>query len=112
MLRGQTVSLLHPVEEGVDAFGQPRVGWEVLEEVEDVLIAPAVSEDVESSIREGGDKVSVAFYFPKTYTRPMRGLRIQVGQRGYSIEGDPQCYPTSLTPTRWNRVVRGKEVEG
>lgn len=111
MFRGVTVVVEKPVSGGVDAFNAPTVVWES-ERVENVLVAPAGTENVENHVRTMGDKAGLQFHFPKTFTGSLRNCRIRYGDRVWEVEGDPQPYLNHLTPGVWNRRVDAYIMEG
>lgn len=116
-LQGVTVTVSYAsVFMGTDEFGQaipnPRTSESYM--VENVLLAPDSSADVEGSIRLAGDEDRLVAYFPKSFRRDLRGALVAVpsSRSKYRVEGNPTSYLGDLTPGLWDRVVRLVKVEG
>lgn len=108
MIQGMTVEVLARDDTGVDDFGMPVSGWRVTATVDDVLAAPTSTQDLPSDVWMNGDKTTITFHFPKTFTGSLRGCRIRaVTSRDslWEVIGDPQPYMAGLTPGPWNRPV-------
>lgn len=112
MIQGETVTITREVEVGRDAGNNP-VYEEVLEDVDDVLVAPGPRSDVIDSNRPDGVKVAWTLHFPKAFTGSLRGALVAVrGMDPAPVIGDPQPYTAANTPTRWNRPAELELVEG
>lgn len=112
MLKGGRIEVHSPIETGTDTFNIPTTKWGLEAVLGDVLAAPASTQDVEGTIRPNGDEITMDFYIPKTYTASLRGRQIHHQGGIYEVIGDPQPYPEENTPTRWNRVVHARKIEG
>ncbi|QPK80816.1 hypothetical protein G7Y41_07080 [Schaalia sp. ZJ405] len=112
MIRGETITVLVCRTVGEDVFGEPVVEWVVEADVENVLVSPASTRDLDGSIRPDGDSLDVQLHFPKTYTAPLRGKRVRVGGEVYEVVGNPIAYQSQNTPTPWDRPVTARLVEG
>lgn len=112
MLKGSRIEIHSPIETGTDTFNIPTTKWGLEAVLGDVLAAPASTQDVEGTIRPNGDEITMDFYIPKTYTASLRGRQIRHQGNIYEVIGDPQPYPEGNTPTRWNRVVHARKIEG
>ncbi len=112
MLKGNRIEIHSPIETGTDTFNIPTTKWGLEAVLGDVLAAPASTQDVEGTIRPNGDEIIMDFYIPKTYTASLRGRQIHYQGGIYEVIGDPQPYPEENTPTRWNRVVHARKIEG
>lgn len=112
MLKGSRIEIHSPIATGTDTFNIPTTKWGLEAVLGDVLAAPASTQDVESTIRPNGDEITMDFYIPKTYTASLRGRQIHHQGNIYEVIGDPQPYPEENTPTRWNRVVHARKIEG
>lgn len=112
MIKGSRIEIHSPIETGTDTFNIPTTKWGLEAVLGDVLAAPASTQDVEGTIRPNGDEITMDFYIPKTYTASLRGRQIHHQGNIYEVIGDPQPYPEENTPTRWNRVVHAREIEG
>lgn len=111
-MRGERVTILHTVADGVDELGAPVRSWEVEAVVDDVLIAPATTSDLTGAIRPDGARIDLTAHMPRTYRGDLRGRRLQVRGLLYEVEGHPQSYIPANTPTRWDRPVNLTLVEG
>lgn len=112
MIKGSRIEVHSPIETGTDTFNIPTTKWGLEAVLGDVLAAPASTQDVEGTIRPNGDEITMDFYIPKTYTASLRGRQIYHQGNIYEVIGDPQPYPEENTPTRWNRVVHARKIEG
>ena len=112
MIKGSRIEIHSPIETGTDTFNIPTTKWRLEAVLGDVLAAPASTQDVEGTIRPNGDEITMDFYIPKTYTASLRGRQIHHQGNIYEVIGDPQPYPEENTPTRWNRVVHARKIEG
>lgn len=112
MIKGSRIEIHSPIETGTDTFNIPTTKWGLEAVLGDVLAAPASTQDVEGTIRPNGDEITMDFYIPKTYTASLRGRQIHHQGGIYEVIGDPQPYPEENTPTRWNRVVHARKIEG
>lgn len=112
MIKGSRIEIHSPIETDTDTFNIPTTKWGLEAVLGDVLAAPASTQDVEGTIRPNGDEITMDFYIPKTYTASLRGRQIHHQGGIYEVIGDPQPYPEENTPTRWNRVVHARKIEG
>ena len=111
MLSGVTVTVLRPNKTGTDSLNNPIYGRPTREVVDDVLIAPSTTEDLEAA-RQMGVTLALSLHFPKTYTASLRGCKVKLPAPyadTYHVVGDPMPYMAENCPTRWNRSV-GVEV--
>ena len=113
MIRGAQVTVSTPTVltvdnvEQRDAFGNPVPGTPTTETVDDVLIVPGGTSDLEAA-RPNGVSVSYTLHFPKTYTGSLEGCSVTLPAPyggTYAVIGDPQPFMDANTPTRWNRAV-------
>lgn len=111
MIVGEPVEVLAHVETGRDALNNPVRKWQT-EAVVNVLVAPADTSDVVSSVRPDGTEVVLQLHFPKGYSSSLRGRRVKVRGVEYAIEGDPIAYTSANTPGMWNRPATATRVEG
>lgn len=111
MISGVTVQVVRREETGRDAFNMPTV-IETSEDVENVLVAPATTADIDGIARPEGDDTTLTLHFPKTYTASLRGCAVVVDGRRFEVAGDPMGYMEANTPGAWNRPVAVRLVEG
>lgn len=112
MILGETVTVHRRTETGEDAHGEP-ITTEVIETVNDVLVAPGARTDVADVYRERGINVAFNLHFPKPYQSDLTGARISVrGQAPLDVIGSPAPYTAENTPTRWWMPVEVKRSDG
>lgn len=122
-LVGEQVALLVPEEGWPNPLGERthRHFDEVI--VDDVLIVPGDSSDLNGSIRPEGDRTVYTLHFPKTFPesvtgipsfrlKSLKGARVRVRGEFFRVIGDPKPYMDVNTPTRWNFPVRVEAVNG
>lgn len=113
-MRGETVTVLMPTQDGTDPFGNPKKDSSE-EQVENVLVDPFVSLE---KIREFGaerpnsSRTSVRFHFPKGYDKRLCGCFICWAGRKYRVIGDPVPLPEYNTPGEWNYPVDAEVCDG
>ena len=109
---GERVSVLARSGEQIDEMGILVTEWTTRAVVDDVLVAPSSTTDLDGSTRPEGTRTTWVLHFPRTLTGSLRGCRVQVRGRLMEVVGDPQPYSEALTPTRWDRPVYVQEVGG
>lgn len=107
MIKGRSVTVLTPTVGSTDRFGEPIVGEPVATTVDNVLIVPGATADLEAS-RPDGVTVALTLHFPKTYSGDLRGCNVIVDGIEYRVIGEPKPYMDENTPTAWHMPV---EVE-
>lgn len=113
MISGVAVTVSTPAySAGVDDMGDAIAGTPTQAQVENVLFDPTATSDLTDSLRASGERIDVAFHFPKTFTGSLRGCSIIYGGHSYEVVGDIRRYTESNVPGPWNGVVACKEVLG
>ena len=112
-MKGVSVTVRSLVQTGVDRFNNPVV-MPIEQTVDNVLIAPGATQDLEASRPEG---VSVAYtlHFPKTFSGSLEGCKITLPEPFsgvYSVIGNPMQYMDENTPTRWHMPVEIEVAHG
>lgn len=113
MIRGCTVAVLRPVT-AADRFGNEVRTGHVAEQVDDVLVVPGATADMEAS-RPEGVTVAYTLHFPKAYTAGLEGCEVVLPEPwagSYRVVGDPRPFMDANTPTRWNRPVEVEAAHG
>lgn len=110
LIQEETVVVVS-LETEYDELGEPVSVKETREMVENVVVAPGATADLDETRPEG---VSVAFTlcFPKTYSGDLRGRSVEVRGIEYKVIGDPQRYTAENTPGDWNLTVEVTRVDG
>lgn len=112
MIQGERVTLFAQVKGSEDSYGVPSVEWRAQSAIENVLVAPSGTSDLESGMHPDGDAVTLTLHFPKSYTGSLRSGRLAVRGVMYEVVGDPQPYTDQNVPGAWNRPVTVRLVEG
>ena len=110
LLAGEDVVVLTP-SRTYDEHNEPVVGWG-RSEVSNVLVAPGSTSDVEDVARPDGTRAAFTLGFPKTFSKPLRGCRVEVRGRAYAVIGDPQPNTEANCPTRWWYTAHVEDVDG
>lgn len=113
MIRGTTVTVTRKTASGTDRLGNVTYTT-TTETVDNVLIAPSSTEDLEAA-RQAGVMLACTLHFPKTYTASLRGCSVTLPAPygdTYRVVGDPQPYMTVNCPTPWNRAVDVEVAHG
>ena len=111
MISGRTVTVLTPTVGDVDRFGEPVEGRPTETTVDNVLIVPGATADLEAS-RPDGVTVALTLHFPKTYSGNLRGCNVVVDGEMYRVIGGPKPYMDENTPTQWHMPVEVEAVHG
>ena len=109
MLKGEDVTVVYRVKNGVDGFNNdtyeddPRT-------VSNVLVAPGKARNATESNRPDGVVVDYTLCFPKTFTGDLTWERVVVRGHDCSVVGHPDRYDPC--PTEWNMVVEVRRTDG
>lgn len=112
MIQGERVTLFVPVKGSKDSYGVPSIEWRANSVIENVLVDPKVTVDLEPGMRPDGDSATLILHFPKAFTGSLRSARLAVRGAMYAVVGDPQPYTDENVPGAWNRPVMVRLVEG
>ena len=110
MIKGVGITLLSKTQTGVDGFGAP-VYTEEEETVENVLIAPASAEDIESTLNLTGRKAAYTLAIPKGDTHTWEGQRVQFFGQTWRVVGIALSGMDELIPGPWNTKVQVERYE-
>lgn len=75
MISGRTVTVLTPTSSTTDRFGEPVPGTPTEQIVDNVLIVPGSSRNLDAT-RPDGVTVAFTLHFPKTYSGDLRGCSV------------------------------------
>lgn len=110
MIKGELVVVECKVPVGTDEYNSPV--YETAElEVDNVLVCPGETDNVEDSHRAGVE-VRYKLHFPKTYIGKLDGLRVKVRDEWLDVIGAPRRYTAVNTPGKWNMQVEVGVVNG
>lgn len=110
LIAGEAVTVLRP-SVSYDEHMEEVVGWDE-EEVENVVVAPASTSDVDGDARPHGTLARLRLGFPKSFTAPLRGCRVSVRGTEYAVIGDPQPNTAANCPTPWWYTAEVGDVDG
>lgn len=104
IIKGITVQLLNRVQTGVDGFNQPIYDY-VPTDVDNVIVAPASSDDVINSVNLYGKKAVYTLGIPKGDTHDWENQLIRFFGHtwqsfGFTIEGIE-----AMVPLDWHKKV-------
>lgn len=128
-LVGEQIVLLVPRPFGLDGETARNPMGELLSfedfegTLDDVLIVPGETSDLNGSLRSEGDRTVYTLHFPKTFPEAVKGIpqeflnslkgaRVRVRGEVFRVIGDPKPYMDVNTPTRWNLPVKVEAVNG
>ena len=104
MIKGITVTLVVKKKMGEDAFRAPI--YQISEvEVENVLVAPATSEDVITSQDLYGKKAVYTLAIPKGDTHNWENTKVKFFGKEWKTFGIPLEGIEELIPLNWNKKV-------
>nr|DAK91787.1 MAG TPA: head closure knob [Caudoviricetes sp.] len=112
MIHGERVTVFAQVKGSEDSYGVPSVEYRAQRAIENVLVAPSGTADLEPGMHPDGDAVTLTLHFPKAFTGSLRSARLAVRGVMYEVVGDPQPYTDANVPGAWNRPVQVRLIEG
>ncbi len=110
VLKGTTVRLHVREKTGEDDFGVP-VYEETVQEVDNILIAPASTDDITSSVDLYGKKAVYVLAIPKGDQHVWTDAVVEFFGQKFRTFGFPLMGDESLTPLDWNAKVRVEAYE-
>lgn len=110
LIKGESVAVIRR-ECSRDELGEPASCDDSREVVENVVVAPGATSDLDSS-RPEGVEVAYTLCFPKAYAGELKGCRVVVRGVEYGVVGDPQRYTAENVPGDWNMTVEVGRVDG
>jgi hypothetical protein len=112
LIHGETVKVLARLgKSSEDDFRHPTY-TEVEITVNDVLVVPGPRSDLTESNRPDGKVIKYTLHFPKTYTSPLEGVRVNVRGEWFRVVGAPDHYTPENTPGKWSMPVEVEAVDG
>ena len=112
-MKGTTITITRKGISGYDRFGNATYA-EMEETVDNVLVAPGSTSELEASRPEGVD-VAYSLHFPKTFSGDLEGCLIALPAPWggtYRVIGKPGQYMDVNTPTRWHLPVEVEVAHG
>lgn len=109
-LKGITVTLLGETVKGKDPFGK-----EIVEEseinIENVLVAPATTDDIKNQLNIDGKKIEYTLAIPKNDTNDWTDKKVIFFGQTWHTVGIPLEGISDLIPLEWNRKVTVERYE-
>lgn len=103
-IKGITVVLIDKVESGADPFGHPIYNDAEIP-VDNVLVAPASSQDVINELDLTGKKAVYTLAIPKGDTHDWEDKEVRFFDQRWHVIGIPTQGIDSLIPLAWNKKV-------
>jgi len=110
MITGITVTLINQVETGKDEFNNP-VYEDSPVEVENVLVAPASSDDIIDSASMYGKKAVYTLAIPKGDTHTWTDQKVKFFDQIWHVFGMPVKGVEANIPLSWNMKVMVEAYE-
>ena len=104
VLQGITIRLYEKTQTGVDAFGRP-IYEETPVEVENVLVAPASTDDVKNNTNLSGDKAVYTLGIPKGDNHDWENKTVEFFGKKWKTVGIPLEGIEEMIPLSWNKKV-------
>lgn len=104
MLRGISITLIEKVESGRDDFNAP-IYAEVQSTIDDVIVAPASTNDVSETTDLTTITEAYNLYIPKGDTHEWRGAWVEIRGKRFRVVGTAKEYIEEMLPLRWNKQV-------
>lgn len=109
-LKGITVTLVGETVKGKDPFGK-----EIIEEsainIENVLVAPATTDDIKNQLNIDGKKIEYTLAIPKNDTNDWTDKKVIFFGQTWHTVGIPLEGIPDLIPLEWNRKVTVERYE-
>ena len=109
-LHGITVILVDEMNTGEDPFGQPVVEKTEIP-IENVLVAPASTDDVTAEMSLTGKKIVYELAIPKGDSHTWANRQVKFFGQTWRTVGIPQEGIEDLIPLDWNRKVMVERYE-
>lgn len=110
-MRGEAVVVRMFEESGKDALNNPILAPNDIQ-VENVLVAPGSSGDINESTRPFGVEVKYTLYFPKTFDSKIENSQVLVRGEWLHVVGSPRHYDANNCPTKWWMVAEVGATNG
>lgn len=103
-IKGVTITLINKVKTGEDPFGK-AIYKDVEIDVENVLIAPTLSDDVINQLSLTGKKAIYTLAIPKGDTHIWKDQEVRFFGKRWKVFGEPLQGLDHLIPLDWNKKV-------
>ena len=109
-MHGIPITLIDKQVASVDPFGSPVVK-DVEITIDNVIVAPATTEDVTSQMSLTGKKISYTLGIPKGDTNDWENKEVRFFGKRWKTVGIPLEGIEDLIPLEWNRKVMVERYE-
>ena len=109
-LKGLTVTIISKQETGKDPFGNP-IYSETEIQVNNVLVAPTLSDDVINTLNLTGRKAVYTLGIPKGDTNTWENQEVRFFGERWRVFGIPTQGIEELIPLSWNKKVLVERYE-
>lgn len=109
-IKGITVTLINKVQTGTDAFKKPIYEDKEIN-VENVLVAPATTDDIPSQLDLTGKKAIYTLGIPKGNTDQWEDVEVKFFNQRWRTFGIPLEGMEHLMPLDWNKKVMVERYE-
>lgn len=103
-IKGITITLYEPTKTGEDGFGAP-IYEEIPEEVENVLVYPTTSQEIQDAINLYGKKAVYTMAIPKGDTHEWENKKVSFFGKDFRVFGIPLEGIECDIPLDWNKKV-------
>lgn len=110
MIKGITVTLINKSQTGTDPFGAP-VYSDVETEIDNVLVAPASSDDIINQMSLTGRKAIYQLAIPKGDENTWENQEVRFFNQRWRAFGIPLEGIEELIPLSWNKKVMVERYE-
>ena len=110
LLRGITIVLINKQQTGEDPFGAP-IYSDVEIEVDNVLVAPTLSDDVVNNLSLTGRKAVYSLAIPKGDENTWENQEVRFFNERWRVFGIPTQGIDGLIPLDWNMKVTVERYE-
>lgn len=110
LIQGEAVTVLAPNVE-CDDLGEPTYGEPEKTPVENVVVEPGSSAELDASRPEGA-VIAYTLRFPKSFDSSLKGCEIEVRGDECRVVGEARRYTDSNVPGEWNLIAEVERVEG
>ena len=107
LIRGITVTLYEKTVTGTDAFGADTY-TEIPVEVENILVSPVASDDIQDGNQLNGRKMVCELSIPKENTNVWENSTVEFWGKRWRTFGFVQQYITENVPLDWDRKVKAE----
>lgn len=114
MITGISVEVIRPAKGAPDRFGNETAEACERETVDNVLVSPGPTSDMEAA-RPDGVVVALSLHFPRGYAKPLANCEVELPEPWagrYRVVGDPRPYIDADTPTPWHLPVEVEAAHG